>query len=371
MINQVVIFAGGKGTRLGIDNAKCLVEIGGEPIINYICRQFSNQGVNKFHFCLGFYADETIAHLKKLGINFSYSFDPFPCCGTWEALKSAEEFLEDTFFVTYGDSVVYCDLNFMYWQFIESGQTSLMSFSNFQSPQSNFEIDLSKENTNRLTDGKNYNFVEHGITIFSKKALNKELTNKPFNFSDYFRTEIGAVIHFANANYYQINTPEDHAAVDKSFNQFKTKHKYNFLDRDGTINQYDSKIYETMNFVPNTSLLELLDDSECVIITNQPDKAKFGVSLTKINRMTHDARQFLISNGHTVMFSETCIHRDIEKNGEVFDDLKISCNCRKPDVGMLLRASKRITISEDSMFYGDSDCDEECAKNFGIKFTRM
>ena len=38
---------------------------------------------------------------------------------------------------------------------------------------------------------------------------------------------------------------------------------------------------------------------------------------------------------------------------------------------MLEKASKKISISEKSTFYGDSDCDEECAKSFGLKFIKM
>ena len=37
---ELIVAAAGKGTRLGINNAKCLVEIAGEPIINYIIRDY-------------------------------------------------------------------------------------------------------------------------------------------------------------------------------------------------------------------------------------------------------------------------------------------------------------------------------------------
>jgi HAD superfamily hydrolase (TIGR01662 family) len=47
------------------------------------------------------------------------------------------------------------------------------------------------------------------------------------------------------------------------------------------------------------------------------------------------------------------------------------CSCRKPEIGMLEKANKRIEISKNSLFYGDSDCDEDCAKNFGLKFIKM
>jgi HAD superfamily hydrolase (TIGR01662 family) len=370
MISQVVIFAGGKGTRLGIDNAKCLVEVAGEPIINYIIREFSNQNVNKFHFCLGFYADAVIDHLKSLDINFTYSLDPEKSCGTWKALENSREYLDNEFFVTYGDSVAFCDLELMYWQYVESEQSSMMSVSNYKSAQSNVEISLSL-NPNCIAGTKNPNFVEHGVSIFSKKELEKENTKRPFNFSDYFMDRILGKIHYANANYYQINTPQDHKDVDRIFKTFKTQSEYNFLDRDGTINKWDSDIYSHMNFKPVDDLLDKLNDADCVIVTNQPDKAKQIATLSNINRMTWEARQHLIDNGKNVIFSMSCIHRDVQQTGDSFDDLRFVCLCRKPEVGMLEKASNRISISKTSTFYGDSDCDEECAKNYGLKFIKM
>ena len=375
MIEQVVIFAGGKGTRLGTENAKCLVEVAGEPIINYIINEYLNQNVNRFHFCLGFYADEVIEHLKSLGISFTYSLDPEPCCGTWRALIHALPQLDDEFFVTYGDSVAFCDLELMYWQYVESGQTCMMSVSNYNSPQSNVEIALSIHPKisfdNYILGTKRPNFVEHGVSIFSKQATEKVQLKTPYNFSDYFLTSYFKKIHYANANYYQINTPEDLQQVDKIFKKFKTQSVYNLLDRDGTINKWDKDIYNHMIFKPVEELIDLLDNSDCVIITNQPDKAKMLSSLERINRLTWEARQHLIDSGKNVIFSMSCIHRDCEKQNDGFDDLRFACNCRKPEIGMLEKASKRISISEESTFYGDSDCDERCAKNYGLKFIKM
>jgi HAD superfamily hydrolase (TIGR01662 family) len=375
MINQVVIFAGGKGTRLKVDLAKCLVKVAEEPIINYIVREFKNQGIEKFHFCLGFYAQEVIEHLKSLEINFSYTLDPYESCGTWEALKCAKPHLDDSFFVTYGDSVAFCDLEFMYWHFIESKQNCMMSVSNYKSPHSNFEIQLEQhpsiKSSNFIIGTKNCNFVEHGISIFTKDAFKKILFKEPVNFSDYFKSCLFYKVHFANANYYQINTLEDYEKVNETFKRFKQTNTYNFLDRDGTINKWDPDIYKHMKFEPIHALLPMLDNSNCVIVTNQPDKTRYTAKLSDINRMTHNARQFLIDNHKNVIFSMSCIHRDVEKKDDVFDPLRYDCECRKPAIGMLSKASKKIQISKNSIFYGDSKCDEECAKNFGLKFTKM
>jgi hypothetical protein len=38
---------------------------------------------------------------------------------------------------------------------------------------------------------------------------------------------------------------------------------------------------------------------------------------------------------------------------------------------MLHKSSVRLNISKDSVFYGDSQCDEDCAKNYGLNFVKI
>ena len=364
MINQVVIFAGGKGTRLGLNTAKCLADVCGKPILYYIIKEFTNQKVNKFHFCLGHFSEDVLNWLSKQNIDFTYTIDKDLDCGTWQALKDAEEFLDETFFVTYGDSVVFCDLNFMYFQFLESKQDSFMSVSNFDAISSNFYI-----NSNNEIDCGVSNFVEHGISILKKKSLiNFKETIK--SFSDFFRFQLFNKVHYACANYYQINTPEDLIKVNELFTKFSTESYYNFLDRDGTINKFDENLYKFMLFEP-TNILEFLNNDDCVIITNQPSFSKNITSLERINKMNFLAYQYLIDNGKNILFTNTCLHKKYTLNNDIFDCLRIECNCRKPNTGMLEKSSLRLSISKDSLFYGDSDCDEKCAKNYGLKFFRM
>jgi len=375
MIEQVVVFAGGKGTRLGSNTAKCLSCVCGKPILYYIVNEFLNQNVNKFHFCLGYYYKDILDWLNTQNIQYTYSLDPEENCGTWAALVNAKPWLDEIFFVTYGDSIAFCDLEFMYWQFIESGQDSMLSVSNTGSESSNFHID---------GDGKigslYRNYVDHGISIMSKSCISEYVQGLSSfgpinlsikNFSSFFLLRVGDSVHYANANYYQINTKDDLKYVNDEFYKFKTLQKYNFIDRDGTINKFDTEIYKKMNFEPHHEILSSLPKSNCVIITNQPAKVKNEAKLSQINIMNEKAREFLIKNGYNVLFTHSCLHKNVPYMNDVFDNLRFDCECRKPKTGMLDKASKRIQISPLSIFYGDSDCDEECANNFGLFFFRI
>lgn len=369
VINQVVILCGGIGSRLGLKIPKCLAPVNNKPLIEYILEEFKNQGVSKIHFCLGEHANTIIEYLQQKHdtSNMSWSFDPIYKCGTWKALQNAKNFLDNEFFVTYGDSVAFCDLEFMYWQYVESNQECMMSVSNYLSSDANYFIN----NNGEIDFTEETNYVEHGVSIMSKPCLDKD--NQIINFSSYFQNNcLFEKVHFANSNYYQINTPEDLEKVNRVFKNFTLPQKYNFLDRDGTIIKLDYDIYQHMEMEINLNLTKQLDDSDCVIITNQPGKAKCKDELMKINIINNNARNFLLMEGKNVLFTHSCIHRDVDHCGDLFDDLRKVCDCRKPLDGMLIKSSKRININKDlSEFFGDTDKDEGCAKKFGIKFNKM
>ena len=72
---KVVIFAGGKGTRISEESylrPKPMIEIGGHPILWHILKIYTAQGVNEFIICLGYKG----AMIKEYFINyFMYNSD--------------------------------------------------------------------------------------------------------------------------------------------------------------------------------------------------------------------------------------------------------------------------------------------------------
>ena len=60
---KAVILAGGFGYRLGIDktkNPKPLIEIGGKPLIWYIMKNYTFNGIKDFIICTGYKHDSFI-----------------------------------------------------------------------------------------------------------------------------------------------------------------------------------------------------------------------------------------------------------------------------------------------------------------------
>jgi len=57
MSMQVVILAGGRGTRISeetISRPKPMVEIGGKPILWHILKHYGHHGFQRFVLCLGY-----------------------------------------------------------------------------------------------------------------------------------------------------------------------------------------------------------------------------------------------------------------------------------------------------------------------------
>lgn len=135
---QVVIFAGGLGTRISEDNVripKPLIEIGGIPIIVHLMNYFASFGHKDFLILLGYKSFEikkyfseysmrkgdftidlktnviqNLKHEDKLDWNVSF-VDTGLTTMTGGRLLKAKEHLEKEFFLTYGDGLSDVDLN--------------------------------------------------------------------------------------------------------------------------------------------------------------------------------------------------------------------------------------------------------------------
>ena len=111
---QVLVMAGGRGTRLGPYTAtfpKPLVPIGDMPILELLLRQFKAAGatevvlaVNHLHHLIRAFFGEG----ERLGLRISYSLEDSPL-GTAGPIGAVMDQLDDTFFVTNGDLLTTLD----------------------------------------------------------------------------------------------------------------------------------------------------------------------------------------------------------------------------------------------------------------------
>lgn len=136
---KVVIFAGGKGTRISEEShlkPKPMIEIGGKPILWHIMKIYSHYGHNEFIICMGYkgyvikeYFMNYFMHNADVTINLedntttvhNSASEPFKVTlvdtgletMTAGRLKRIENYInkDEDFLLTYGDGVADVDIN--------------------------------------------------------------------------------------------------------------------------------------------------------------------------------------------------------------------------------------------------------------------
>ena len=105
---QVVVLAGGMGTRLGKVSQSCakiLLPVDRRAFLYHLIDPLVSQGYRRFHFCLGHLAQQVVSHLERLPPEFEWTFqaDPTPR-GTGGALRAAGPMIDDQFLLVLGDT---------------------------------------------------------------------------------------------------------------------------------------------------------------------------------------------------------------------------------------------------------------------------
>jgi N-acetyl-alpha-D-muramate 1-phosphate uridylyltransferase len=130
MKRQVVILAGGLGTRLRpITESvpKPLVPVGGKPYLHWQLEELAKLGYSRILLLVGYLGEMIVEEFgdgRSLGLEIQYSHERYPL-GTGGALKYAKEMLEDEFILLNGDSFLRIPLEEMESMF--KGFSALMA----------------------------------------------------------------------------------------------------------------------------------------------------------------------------------------------------------------------------------------------------
>lgn len=193
----VVILAGGLGTRLGHltqRRPKCLVEVLGEPFAAHQLRLLRSQGVNRVFFCLGHLGDQVVEALgdgQKFGLEISYLFDGPRLLGTGGAIRRSLEILPESFFVTYGDSYLPCDLPSIHETFKTSQQEALMTVFANQGKWDSSNVEFHKGKIlryDKFHQTPRMNHIDYGLGLFNRRAFTEIPENIPFDLAHLYHT---------------------------------------------------------------------------------------------------------------------------------------------------------------------------------------
>ena len=177
----VVILAGGLGTRIADVKKrmpKCLVEVGGSPIIYHIIKYFQFYGFKNFIICTGFKSQVVERYFNKM--KGSKSFKDLKIktvftgldSNTGLRIKKVEKYINDIFFLTYCDGLTNLNLKKLFDSFLKVKKLGIMTAVN---PRSRFGIISIKGEKNIFSfDEKSHIknlWVNAGFYIFKKEIF--------------------------------------------------------------------------------------------------------------------------------------------------------------------------------------------------------
>ena len=191
---QIAILAGGLATRLRPLTKKvpkALIKINGVPFIDYQIKYLKKQGITNIVLCTGFLGDQILDYVgdgARYGLKIIYSNDGERLLGTGGAIKNALTFLDDNFFVMYGDSFLPIDYLSVYSKFKQKNLLALMTILENKNKwdRSNVIFDGNKI---ILYDKKNYtsqmNYIDYGLSILNRELFTEILDNS-FDLAEIF-----------------------------------------------------------------------------------------------------------------------------------------------------------------------------------------
>jgi len=130
---QVVILAGGLGTRLGPVTAKmpkALVPVNGKPFLEHVFALLKGNGLRRMLLLHGHHGrqlEDAFGDGSRLGVELSYRHDGPRLLGTAGAVRNALELLDGEFFVLYGDTYLDIDYGAVAQAFHAAGKPGLMT----------------------------------------------------------------------------------------------------------------------------------------------------------------------------------------------------------------------------------------------------
>lgn len=136
-----------------------------------------------------------------------------------------------------------------------------------------------------------------------------------------------------------------------------------FLDRDGTINEEVGHLdsLEKLRIFPAAfEAVRMLNESgmRVIVVTNQSGVARGFFNEAFVETVHEQIRKRFREKGAFIDYFYYCPHHPTEGIGEY----RVECGCRKPEPGMLLRASAELGVDLPSSYVvGDTARDVELA----------
>ncbi len=210
LMPQVVILAGGLGTRLGEITEhipKSLIEVSGKPIISHILDWVKQQGCSKVLVLTG-HLGEMFDQFEYDGLSIDFHQEPEQL-GTGGALSNAIDLLEEQFILLWGDDLHPIDYNKLL-QTHEQGSLLTMTVTQEHEIMNLMHKDGYVTNYDKTTENNNFNGYEAGTSIVSKKVVEQFIRNGKWSWEKTVYPAMSGKIraHIDNTKFWDMGSPE-------------------------------------------------------------------------------------------------------------------------------------------------------------------
>ena len=394
---QAVILAGGKGTRLKSVSGnlpKPMVPVLGKPLLLHLIEQCVKYDILNIHLLISYRSEVIEKHFgngSQYGVSIQYHTEVIPR-GTAGALLDIKDQLNEQYFVIYGDTYFDVDLD-QFWAFQQNknGDASLFLHPNDHPQDSDLvEVDEEKNikaiHTYPHANQWRRNLVNAALYMMKRSSLAgiKLSSERPDIAKHLFHSMVESgksLFGYISTEYIKdMGTPERLERIEQDISSgkvqslsYKNRKKALFLDRDGVINYEVDHLssleqFELLDGVGNAIHQANRSGILVVVVTNQPVIARGELSEAGLREIHNKMDTLLGQEGAYIDGLYYCPHHTDGGYDSEIAELKVECDCRKPNAGLFQLASEELNISmEDSWMVGDSTSDMLAAKRAGVK----
>lgn len=410
---KVIIMAGGRGTRISKlfpNIPKPMIPIKDKngiekPVLEWEIKSLVEQGFTDVILTVSYMADKIKDYFgtgERFGCHIEYWVEEIPL-GNAGALFKMRDTLRDTFLLLNADAMFDIDFKRMVeYHKSREGLVTLFTHPNSHPFDSGVIISddtgtvvswLAKEDVRP----KYYkNRVNAGLHVIEPKALGL----CEISADDVGREENGKIVKvdldrqvlkplcgrgvmycYDSPEYCKdMGTPERYEQVSHDFQMgivdsknLSNQQRAIFLDRDGTINKYvgflrDIDEFELLDGIAEAIKIINASGYLTIVVTNQPVIARGEVTIEELKSIHYKMETLLGEEGAYIDDLYYCPHHPHKGFAGEVEELKIECNCRKPNPGLLLKAAEDYNIDlSNSWMIGDGENDVKAGKNAGCR----
>ncbi|MCL4691771.1 MAG: HAD-IIIA family hydrolase, partial [Candidatus Hydrogenedentes bacterium] len=398
---KAVIIAGGKGTRIrsvtGDALPKALLPVAGLPIIFRQFQLLKRYGFSEVVVTAGHLApvlsDACARESKRLGLRVQVVVENQPM-GTGGGLPLARRYLgEESFLVVCGDIAVDMDLERLAKCHRDAGAGATVVVHPNDHPQtsdlvvvddSGYIREFLPRGTRASRDHRN--LVIGSLYVLSPRIFDFIHPNAKHDLNNEILPRMvagGAKVLAYNTPEYlrDVGTPERLALVERDIAtgrmerlNWGNKRPAVFFDRDGVLIEDAGERGVTspdeVVLLPGAAEAVRAVNAAgwlAVVISNQPGVAKGFLTFEELDRITGRLEMELGYEGAWLDRVYYCPHHPESGFEGERPELKVTCDCRKPAPGLLLRAAEDLPIDlPASVFIGDTARDVGVARAVGI-----